>query len=66
LPELRRALSDPDPGVRLQAAQALGQMGDREAIEKLKEALQKETHKEVKEALEKALEQLFPLQEKVR
>lgn len=58
LPELRRALSDPDPGVRLQAAQALGQMEDRESIEKLKEALQKETFKEAKEALRVALERL--------
>lgn len=56
LPDLRQALSDPDPGVRLQAAQAVGAMRDQEAKGKLEEALQKETHKEVREAISRALE----------
>jgi HEAT repeat protein len=55
LPELRRALSDPDPGVRLQAAQAVGAMQDRQAIEPLEKALAQETTKEVKEAISEAL-----------
>jgi len=52
LPGLRRALKkDPDPGVRLQAVQALEAMHDRAA-------LPKEELKEVRAAMEQALASL--------
>ncbi|GAB4419295.1 MAG: hypothetical protein OHK0032_15200 [Thermodesulfovibrionales bacterium] len=55
LPELRKALSDPDPGVRLQAALSIGKMKDKEALKNLEDALSKETYKDVREAIENAI-----------
>lgn len=58
LPELLKALKDTDPGVRLQAAQAIGNVKDCKAIKKLEKALAMEENKEVKEAMENTVQGL--------
>ncbi len=58
LPELLKALKDIDPGVRLQAAQAVGKIKDCKAIKDMEETLAMEENKEVKEAMEKAVQGL--------
>lgn len=55
LPELLKALKDTDPGVRLQAAQAIRNVKDCKAIEELNEALVREENKEVRDALENTI-----------
>lgn len=56
LPVLLKALNDTDAGVRLQAAQAIGDIRDCSAIKDLKKALGQEENKEVRNSMEKALQ----------
>ncbi len=58
LTEIRRALRDSDPGVRVQAAQAIEKIKDEEARKNLEEALSKETNPEVRAALTNAIRSL--------
>ncbi len=58
LPVLLKALKDTDPGVRLQAAQAVGKIKDCKAIKDMEETLAREENKEVKEAMNNAVQGL--------
>jgi HEAT repeat protein len=55
---LIEALKQSNPVARIEAARALGRLGDRKAIEPLNNLLQTETDESVKSAVKDALKQL--------
>jgi hypothetical protein len=59
LPALLAALNDSDPSVRGAVAVALGNLGDRKAIEALKARLEEDESIHVKAALDKAMRKLL-------
>jgi HEAT repeat protein len=61
LPVLLKALKDADPGVRLQAAQAIGNIKEPRAKKELEEAFAREENREVREAMKNAVQVLKEL-----